>query len=162
MLDFFLDKEFTTSTIALAAVMTAALTLAFFVVAHRAATQTRELATLANQNAQLKLELEVARSEMSRTTEHILGRVGQELHDGPIQLLSILSLKLFEPRNAKPRHDAAPGIQGLLTRAIDDLRTIALGLVLPQLDELTTAETLRLAVTQHEIVTGTIVHVRRR
>ena len=157
MLDFFVDQEIATSTIALAAVMTAVLTLAFFVLVHRAATQTRELATLADRNAQLKLELEIARSETSRTTEHILGRVGQELHDGPIQLLSILSLKLFAPRNAKPRHDAAPGVQGLLTRAIDDLRKIALGLVLPQLDDLSTSETLLLAVSQHEIITGTRV-----
>ena len=157
LVDFFVDQEIATSTIALAAVMTAALTLAFFVLVHRAATQTRELATFADQNAQLKQELEIARSETSRTTEHILGRVGQELHDGPIQLLSILSLKLFEPRKAKPRHDAAPGVQDLLTRAIGDLRKIAVGLVLPQLDDLSTAETLRLAVAQHETITGTRV-----
>ena len=157
LLDFFVDQEFVASTVAVAAVMTAALTLAFFVVVHRTATQTRELATLAGQNAQLKMELEIARSEASRTTEHILGRVGQELHDGPIQLLSVLSLKLFEPRKAKPRHDAAPGVQGLLTSAIDDLRKIALGLVLPQLDDLSTTETLRLAVSQHETITGSSV-----
>ena len=157
MLDVLVGQEFAASPIALAAVMTAALTLAFFVVVHRAATQTRELAALADQNAQLKLELEVARSEASSTTEHVLGRVGQELHDGPIQLLSILSLKLCEPRKAKSRHDADPGIQGLLSRAIDDLRKIALGLVLPQLDDLTTAETLLLAVSQHKIITGTRV-----
>lgn len=157
LVDFFVDKEFAASTIGLAAVMTAALTLAFFVVVQRSAVQARDLATLADQNTQLKLELEIARSETSKATEHILGRVGQELHDGPIQLLSIISLKLFEPRQTKPRHDAAPGVQGLLTSAIDDLRKIALGLVLPQLDDLSTAETLRLAVSQHEIITGTRV-----
>lgn len=158
LVDLIADAEFAASTIGLAAVLTAALTLGLFVLVHRTiAPHARETATLASQNAQLKRELELARSETPAATEHILGRLGQELHDGPIQLLSILSLKLFEPHHAKSRHDAAASAQGLLSSAIDDLRKISLGLVLPQLEGLTTRETLLLAVSQHQIVTGTSV-----
>lgn len=135
LVDLIADAEFAASTIGLAAVLTAALTLGLFVLVHRTiAPHARETATLASQNAQLKRELELARSETPAATEHILGRLGQELHDGPIQLLSILSLKLFEPHHAKSRHDAAASAQGLLSSAIDDLRKISLGLVLPQLE----------------------------
>lgn len=158
LVDLLADAEFAASTIGLAAVLTVALSLAIFVLLHRTiAPHMQETAALANQNLQLKRELELARSKTSAATEHILGRVGQELHDGPIQLLSILSLKLVEPRHAKSRHAAAAGAHDLLTSAIDDLRKISVGLVLPELDGLTTAETLLLAVSQHQIVTGTSV-----
>lgn len=158
LVDLIADAEFAASTISLAALLTAALTLALFVLVHRTiAPHARETATLASQNAQLQRDLELARSETSSAAEHILGSVGQELHDGPIQLLSILSLRLFEPRHAKSRHDATVGAQALLASAIDDLRKISRGLVLPQLDGLTTVETLLLAVSQHQIVTGTSV-----
>ena len=158
LVDLIADAEFAASTIGLATVLTAALTLGLFVLVHRTiAPHVRETATLADQNAQLKRELDLARSKTSAASEHILGRVGQELHDGPIQLLSVLSLRLFEPRHAKSRREGTVGAQALLTSAIDDLRMISRGLVLPQLDGLTTAETLLLAVSQHEIITGTSV-----
>jgi signal transduction histidine kinase len=156
LVDLLADAEFAASTLGLAAVLTAAISLAIFVLLHRTiAPHMQETAALANQNLQLKRALELARSETS--AEHILGRIGQELHDGPIQLLSILSLKLFEPHHAESRHTAAAGAHDLLTSAIDDLRKISLGLVLPELDGLTTAETLLLAVSQHQIVTGTSI-----
>lgn len=158
LVDLLADAEFAASTIGVAAVLTAALSLAVFVLLHRTiAPHMQETAALANQNLQLKRELELARSETPAATEHILGRVGQELHDGPIQLLSILSLKLSEPRHAKSRHTATAGAHDLLTSAIDDLRKISIGLVLPELDGLTTAETLLLAVSQHQNITGTSV-----
>src|SRR5215218_1462733 len=150
--DFFADQGLAVSNIAFATVMTAVLTSIFFLAVHRTTLRTRELA---DHNTQLQLDLESARSEKLRSIEHILNSIGQELHDGPVQLLSVLSLKLSEPIKARKNRQTTPRDHELLARAIDDLRKIAAGLVLPQLDGLSTAEALRFAVTLHEEITGT-------
>lgn len=157
-LDLVADQGLATSTVALAVAMTAVLTLIYFFLAvHHATLHARKLAALADQNTQLQLELESTRSEKRQSTDHILSSIGQELHDGPVQLLGVLSLRLSEPIKARKNRQTTPGDHELLARAIDDLRKIAVGLVLPQLDSLSTAEALRFAVAQHEEITGTSV-----
>ena len=78
-----------------------------------------------------------------------------------------MSLKLSEPgrtngslviREANPR--CASSVANLLAATLIDLRNIATGLVLPQLDGLATEETLQLAINQHEKRTGTMVTCR--
>jgi signal transduction histidine kinase len=126
-----------------------------------------EAQTLAVQNDKLRQLADDARAESIQSNERLLENIGQDLHDGPIQLLSIMSLKLSEPgrsngslamREENPQ--CASSVANLLAATLIDLRNIATGLVLPQLDGLATEETLQLAISQHEKLTGTMVTCR--
>jgi signal transduction histidine kinase len=121
-----------------------------------------EAKNLATQNDGLRRLADDARLEAANSNENLLARIGQDLHDGPIQLVSLLMLKLTEPDAKKPagarcssRHDHS--IQALTTRILTELRDISTGLVLPQLEELTANEILQLAVRNHEDMTATKV-----
>lgn len=153
------DSAFVLSMLAIAALATIPVTLAFFLAAHRNEAQSKLISSLTSENAALHSDLTSAREDRRWPgTEQVLSSLGQELHDGPIQLLTVLGLKLPELNDAKAAPDVVkPDLHGLLARALDDLRTISSGLVLPQLVDLSTSQALRLAVMQHEQVTGTQV-----
>ena len=120
-----------------------------------------EAKNLATQNERLRRLADDARLEAANSNENLLARIGQDLHDGPIQLVSLLMLKLTAPDGKSPAevrcagHD--PGVQVLTTRILTELRDISTGLVLPQLEELTATEILQLAVRNHEDMTATSV-----
>jgi signal transduction histidine kinase len=122
-----------------------------------------EARALAAQNDKLRKEAESSRLESIQSNERLLDQIGQDLHDGPIQLLSILGLKLGEPVNTNGSSKVSEQTPSklstteLLAGTLVELRNIAKGLVLPQLDGLVTEDTLRLAVRQHEDTTGTTV-----
>ena len=125
-----------------------------------------EATALASQNDTLRKQADDSRLETIQSNERLLNQIGQDLHDGPIQLLSILGLKLDElvDANGSSRVSERPqsklGPAELLAGALVELRNIAKGLVLPQLDGLATEDTLRLAIRQHEAVTGTTVRCK--
>lgn len=116
---------------------------------------------LANQNSILRQRAEEIRKEAVKVNEHLLSRVGAEIHDGPVQLLSLAMLKA--PPSSIPENDPGREAQDqwsfipLLREAITQLRQLSLGLVLPEIGELTSDEAIRLAVARHEHVTGTSV-----
>ena len=121
-----------------------------------------EAKSLAEQNDRLRRVADDARLEAANSNENLLARIGQDLHDGPIQLVSLLMLKLTAPKAAKRAetgyggpHD--PAIETLTARILAELRSISTGLVLPQLEEMTPNEILLLAVQNHEDATGTKV-----
>ncbi len=146
--------------------------LLYFIVRRTAATVTKhrkalvqkviETEALADQNDRLRHLAEDARLESARSNENLLGQIGRDLHDGPIQLLGLLILKLTgESAVADSTREKKGGDNSnsydLIRRALVDLRNIATGLVLPELQGLSPAETLWLAVRQHEATTGTAV-----
>ena len=123
-----------------------------------------EAQSLAAQNDRLRREADDARLEATNSNEKLLARIGQDLHDGPIQLVSLLMLKLTAPPANKLAeidscvpHD--PAIENLTARILAELRSISTGLVLPQLEGLTPNEILLLAVQNHQDATGTQVSV---
>lgn len=121
-----------------------------------------EAEALAEQNDKLRKMADDARLESASSNENLLGRIGQDLHDGPIQLVSLLMLKLTEATNSQPEKarfsdSRDPSVQELTARILTELRNISTGLVLPHLEGLTANETVWVAVRQHEDVTGTQV-----
>lgn len=101
---------------------------------------------LAERNRQLFNESERLRTQAAQISEAVLNRIGSELHDGPIQLLSIAALYRSQLIHAESELPLAKKASELLDSALADLRSISTGLVLPTLDGLDLAETLRLAV----------------
>ncbi|MDB5539511.1 MAG: putative signal transduction histidine kinase [Devosia sp.] len=120
-----------------------------------------EAKALAAQNYRLRRVADDARLEAANSNENLLARIGQDLHDGPIQLVSLLVLKLTDPASKKRAYTCGgpydTGTEALTARILDELRQISTGLVLPQLEGLTPNEILRLAVQNHEDATGSNV-----
>ncbi|MBR1237666.1 ATP-binding protein [Bradyrhizobium sp. AUGA SZCCT0182] len=121
-----------------------------------------EAKKLAAQNHKLRRAADHARLEAANSNENLLARIGQDLHDGPIQLVSLLMLKLTEPSGTNRAEVGCggpdnAGTEALTARILRELRDISTGLVLPQLEGLTPNEILRLAVQNHEDATGTEV-----
>jgi signal transduction histidine kinase len=115
---------------------------------------------LAAQNDRLRRLADDARLEAAASNENLLARIGQDLHDGPIQLVSLLMLKVTAPAATKQSGDSGvqdPTIEPLTSRILTELRNISTGLVLPELEGLTPNEMIRLAVQNHEEATGTKV-----
>ncbi|VVT08472.1 ATP-binding protein [Rhizobium sp. EC-SD404] len=127
--------------------------------------QLQEANELAAQNARLRRCADKARVDSTRTNETLLGRIGSDLHDGPVQLLSLLILKLgarsgaFADRHmtSEERADSDREIIALAEEIMNEIRTVSAGLSLPELEHLSLAEVVSLAVNRHENLTGTSV-----
>lgn len=114
---------------------------------------------LSDENRALHDASEQLRLNANFSNESLLAQVGSDIHDGPIQLLTLIILKLsraMKPGGAAPERALTSTIQ-LATDTMDELRNISTGLVLPELGDLDLAETLALAITRHEDLTGTAV-----
>lgn len=129
----------------------------------------QEARQLAHQNEELRLAAEKARLDASEANEQLLDRIGSDLHDGPIQLLTLLTLKLSNRNIAKhiselPR-ELAPLVDSLRTiagDAITELRNLSAGLSLPEIGGLSLTEAMQSAVSHHEDITGDRVSVAFR
>lgn len=102
---------------------------------------------------------EQLRIDAIEANEQLLARVGSDIHDGPLQLLSLAILQLG--RASRRASDAGPQdiapIVSLAGDAVTELRNISSGLVLPELAGLTLAQTVALAIDHYEGATGTKV-----
>lgn len=135
---------------------------------HRIALKTKiaQTAALAGLNDKLRQEADDARKEAVQSNERFLNQLGQDLHDGPIQVLTVLGLKLgalqqpLDPESSDDSRPSLADVEELLNGAVAELRDIATGVVLPGLNNLSTTDTLWLAVRQHESRTGTTVKCR--
>jgi len=97
---------------------------------------------------------EQLRIDAIEANEQLLARVGSDIHDGPLQLLTLVVLQLS--RAGKAAEALAP-MAKLAAEAIAELRNISAGLVLPELAGLNLEETVTLAVRHYEAATGTRV-----
>jgi signal transduction histidine kinase len=126
----------------------------------------REAEQMAAENHDLSLEADRSRLDANEANEELLGRIGLDIHDGPIQLLTLARLRLDDVTEAlgAARGEAPPGelseLGGKLSQVIDELRDLSVGLVLPELGSLSPLEAIELAVQRHEQLTGTEVGFR--
>ncbi len=158
----------------------AAFTLAFFVVLsaivlrgsrtiesqrHALKERIAELSTLLEQNEGLRARLQRASQRTTALNESHLRRIGADLHDGPAQLLAFASLRLdsgvfTNPKSAGAARERVIGeIKESLDEAMQEIRTICSGLVLPQIETATLPEILKRVVHAHQQRTGTMVQL---
>lgn len=116
-------------------------------------------AALAKRNNSLRRSADRARLKAAVLNENYLARIGADLHDGPIQMLSLLMLKLPDPSapDTRPLAVQRSELESLIQMTLNDLRNLSGGLVLPELKHLSFAETIELVITRHEQQTGTMV-----
>ena len=117
-----------------------------------------EAREMAHQNSVLRIAADRARLDASEANEQLLARIGSDIHDGPIQLLSLFMLKFTSMDSERAKaDDATKNLQAIVDAALSELRTISSGLSLPEIEELTPKEALELAVFRHEDIAGTKV-----
>nr|CAD6405436.1 histidine kinase [Rhizobium sp. Q54] len=131
-------------------------------------TKVREAEEMAAQNHALRLAADRSRIEANEANEELLGRIGLDIHDGPIQFLTLIRFRMDEiainlSGGVSTGDSAAKELQELaekLSSVIDELRDLSVGLVLPELDALSLLQTIKLAVERHEHLTGTRVRAK--
>jgi signal transduction histidine kinase len=122
-------------------------------------TQVSELSTLLNQNEQLRDRVRTAAERTTTLSERNLRRISSDLHDGPGQMMALAMLRL-ERLQAQPTEGAEyDELRSALTDALRDMRSIAAGLRLPELEALSTADTVRRVVDDHVRRSGTNVEL---
>ncbi|MBB3458982.1 signal transduction histidine kinase [Rhizobium sp. BK313] len=120
----------------------------------------RRALNLSRQNKNLRIGAEHARMEAGKLNEKILDQIGGELHDGPVQVLTLIQLRLSDLISGLvdgPLKENLDRLATLTTQVLDDLRNISTGLVLPELTGLCLSETIRLAIARHTNLVGTPV-----
>ncbi len=122
-----------------------------------------ERARLIGQIAELRHQIDDSQRRLVEINDLVLRRVGVELHDGPAQLISFALLRLdgLQPEKVAPDGHSPSSdlerIRGALQEALAEIRCMAAGLTLPELDRVPPADVLRLAVRGHERRTATSV-----
>jgi signal transduction histidine kinase len=122
--------------------------------------QVSELSALLDQNERLRTRVRAAAERTTTLSERNLRRISSDLHDGPGQMLALALLRLDQLRAtpADPGRDAEVAeLKAALDEALTDMREIAAGLRLPELNALTAADALRRAVDDHMRRTGVAV-----
>ena len=103
---------------------------------------------MSDQNATLKDRVTAAAQRSTAQADRVMQRIGQDLHDGVAQHLSLASLR-FEA--AKPRDTETAGtVRQALETAMTELRAISRGLALPDIDQIGLGKTLHRAIDDHQ------------
>jgi len=119
--------------------------------------QVARLTDLLTQNGELRERLQRASANAAAGNERFLRRISAELHDGPVQELGAALLRIDRVIGQSHNPGQLPAIQTSLQNAIREVRELASGLGLPQLEGLGLDEVLRRVVNSHERRTGTKV-----
>lgn len=132
---------------------------------HRAELQRKlvEANELAHENAALLKVAEKARIDAFQINEALLHKIGADIHDGPLQLLGLIMLRLEgpgpQPQGSTQNDTQRMKSMELLARTLQELRDLSSGLTLPEIRELDLAQTIRLAAQRHENITETSVAI---
>lgn len=115
-----------------------------------------EITRISNQNAELRRKVQASSERAATLNEQLLRRVGAELHDGPAQVLALANLRIGAWKRGSG-DDELEMIHRALEEALSDIRSLARGLVLPELEGLGAAEVIRRAAEAHAERTQTEV-----
>jgi signal transduction histidine kinase len=123
-------------------------------------TQVTDLSSLLDQNAALHTRVRAAAERTTTLNERALRRISADLHDGPAQMLSLALLRLDRAdQPAGPADPERTAIMSAVQDALREMRAIAAGLRLPELEGSGIEETARRAVADHQRRTGAAVEM---
>lgn len=119
-----------------------------------------ELSELLSQNKALHARAQRASRRATALNESYLRRLGADLHDGPAQLVAYAALRVDSKVLTDPatppsaREEEVSTIKARLDEAMDEIRSICSGLVLPQIEAAALPDVLSRAVAAHRQRTG--------
>ncbi len=114
-------------------------------------------------NEDLRQRVADANRRSAESSEQFLRRVSAELHDGPVQLIGLVLLRLdgigVTVREADPARakETLEVIRGALQEALAEIRGLSNGFALPELENLKLEDVFDLAISNHERRSGTVV-----
>jgi signal transduction histidine kinase len=132
---------------------------------HALSARVSELSRSLALNEELRQRIADANRRSSESNERFLRRVSAELHDGPVQLLGLVLLRLdglnapADSRDGGCVAETIEIIRGALKDALTEIRGLSSGLALPELEGLDLHDAVELAVRNHERRTGTTVAI---
>ncbi len=129
-----------------------------------------QLTALLAQNEHLHDRVNRAAARTMALNEQFLRNIATDLHDGPGQTLALASMRIESLADACGNCEYAVGRNGsvsedfhtihvALQSALTDLRAILRGLQLPEIEQLSLAETLQRAADDHQRKTGVAVPI---
>ena len=123
----------------------------------RAALQSQldETRRMARQNADLRDRVVAAAQRSTAQADRVMQRIGQDLHDGVAQHMSLASLRFEEAKPANAEN--AETVRTALASAMSELRAISRGLALPDIDNLSVRACINRAIEDHCKAFGTAV-----
>ena len=125
-------------------------------------TQLDELRDLSAQNVALRRRVQDAAARASAMNDQAQRQVGADLHDGPAQLLGFAALRLDGLRDSVSGDKAGQDLVQIdcaVKDAMREIRSIARGLSLPEIENRSAAQVLASVVEAHQARTGTPVHL---
>lgn len=111
-----------------------------------------EVTRVSNQNDLLRQRIQGASERAAALNEQLLRRIGAELHDGPAQALALANLRIGSLIGDNPNEDVdheVRAIHNALDAALTDIRGLARGLVLPELEGLSIPQVIHRAADAH-------------
>lgn len=108
-------------------------------------------------NQGMQKSMRSASSRAVELNERFLRRVGADLHDGPAQTIGYAILRLDhvnQESQSKQYNQEYHTVKDALTNALNEIRAISSGLVLPELEGLTLEATIAKVIELHEKNTG--------
>jgi len=114
----------------------------------------RNLSSLLKANQQMQSNIRTASARAVELNEQFLRRVGADLHDGPAQMIGYANMRLHKVAQldvAKELGHEFHGVRQSLEEALDEIRGISSGLVLPELESMTLEECMRKVIIIHSV-----------
>ncbi|MFY0692739.1 MAG: sensor histidine kinase [Paracoccaceae bacterium] len=106
-----------------------------------------EAEELSHQNEDLSRRARLAAQRSTAQADRVMQRIGQELHDGVAQHLSLAGLRLIDAETKDPEDSRT--VRASLDAAMRELRAISRGLSLPDIENLSLGETIKRAIDDH-------------
>jgi len=122
--------------------------------------QIASLSNLLASNKEMQKSIKTASARAVELNEQFLRRVGADLHDGPAQMIGFAVLRLNQVSKqeaAKQLDHEFHAVRDALDEALDEIRGISSGLVLPELEQLTLEQCLRKVVTLHSSKSDAVI-----
>lgn len=122
--------------------------------------QIAELKSLSARNLALRIRAQGAAGRVAALSDSTMKQVGADLHDGPAQLLAFAALRLDALRAQSPLPKAQEEIDAIeraLREALTELRSIARGLSLPDIERRSLTDLLQALTRSHSERTGSPV-----
>ena len=125
------------------------------------------LTGLLSENETLRNRSHDANRRVTEINERFLRQIGSILHDGPIQLLSMVQLRLgclrrnmrrvagdADAQMTREAEEDVCVVEEAVSESLEEIRSVAVGLVPPEVEKLELDEALRMAARRHQRRTG--------
>ncbi len=129
------------------------------------ARQSRDLNARLGELVAMHRRVQRATQQATALNENYLRRLGADLHDGPAQFIALAAMRLDShlvvsgTGDIRRRQEELAAIRARLTEALEEIRAICRGLVLPQIESSDLATVVERSVSEYEKRTG--ARVRR-